>query len=101
MFSVRADTSRVADLVQDLYLKELKAYKPTPTKASDAEGQVQTFSAPKVPESPEEGDIARDLKAYQEQQVEVEGQAVEGEAVDTEAEWFESLEAEEEDAGSH
>lgn len=94
MFSVQANLSRVADLVQDLYLKELKAYKPTPTKASDAEGQVQTFSAPKAPQPPEEGDIARDLKVYEEQEVEVEGQAVEGQTVDAEQEWFESLEEE-------
>ncbi|KAL8829091.1 MAG: hypothetical protein Q9191_002216 [Dirinaria sp. TL-2023a] len=69
-----------ADLVQDLYLKELKAYKPPPTKASDAEGHVLKFSVPKPPQSPEEGDLAQDLKAYEQQQVEVEGQAAAGEA---------------------
>ncbi|KAI4136077.1 MAG: hypothetical protein LQ347_000127 [Umbilicaria vellea] len=88
---------RQADLVQDLYLRELKAYKPTPTKASDAEGHVQKFSAPKAPRSPEEGDIANDLKAYEAQQVEIEGQAVAGEAGVAEEDWFE----EEEEGEAH
>ncbi|KFY07521.1 hypothetical protein V492_07064, partial [Pseudogymnoascus sp. VKM F-4246] len=44
---------RQADLVQELYLKELKAYKPPQTKASDAEGQVLKFNPPKTPTSPE------------------------------------------------
>lgn len=75
--------------MQDLYLKELKGYKPTPIKASDAEGHVLKFSAPKAPRSPEEGDIANDLKDYEEQQVEIEGQAVAGEAGAMEEDWFE------------
>ncbi|KAK9416838.1 putative ATP synthase subunit H [Seiridium unicorne] len=66
--------SRRADFVQELYLKELKAYKPTPVKDSDAVGQVQTFSAPKAPKSPEETDLASSLKEYESMAVEVEGQ---------------------------
>ncbi|KAI9830405.1 MAG: hypothetical protein M1826_004828 [Phylliscum demangeonii] len=66
---------RQADLVQELYLQELRRYRPPPLKASDAEGHVQKFTVPKPPRSPEEGDIASELKAYEEQQVEVEGQA--------------------------
>ncbi|KAI0016411.1 ATP synthase complex subunit H-domain-containing protein [Xylariomycetidae sp. FL0641] len=65
--------SRRADFVQELYLKELKAYKPTPVKDSDAVGQVQTFSAPKAPKSPEEADLANSLKEYESMAVEVEG----------------------------
>ena len=75
--------------MQDLYLRELKAYKPTPIKASDADGHVMTFSAPKPPKSPEEGDIANDLKAYETQTVEVEGQAAQGEAAAVDEDWFE------------
>ncbi len=86
-----------ADLVQDLYLKELKSYKPPPVKSSDSEGHVQKFSPPKAPQSPEEGDIANDLKAYESQQVEVEGQAPGGEASATEEDWFE----EEEEGEAH
>ncbi|KAI4722778.1 hypothetical protein E4T48_00843 [Aureobasidium sp. EXF-10727] len=71
---------RQADLVQDLYLRELKAYKPPTVKASDSEGQVQKFSLPQAPASPEEADIASQLSAYETQEVEVEGQAEAGAA---------------------
>ena len=76
-------------MVQDLYLRELKNYKPTPLKASDADAHVQKFRMPKAPPSPEESDIAKDLKAYEEQQVEVEGQAASGEKEEEEWDWFE------------
>ncbi|KAI0398572.1 ATP synthase complex subunit H-domain-containing protein [Xylariaceae sp. FL0594] len=65
--------SRRADFVQELYLKELKAYKPTPVKDSDSVGHVQTFSLPKAPKSPEETDLANSLKEYENMAVEVEG----------------------------
>ncbi|EME41674.1 hypothetical protein DOTSEDRAFT_26812 [Dothistroma septosporum NZE10] len=64
---------RQADLVQDMYLKELKAYKPQPLKANDAEGHVQKFAVPKAPQSPEEADLQNDLSAYEQQTPEVEG----------------------------
>ena len=83
------DGSSPADLVQDMYIRELKNYKPPPVKPSDSEGHVQKFSPPKVPQSPEEGDIANELKAYENQQVEIEGQATGGEAAATEVDWFE------------
>ncbi|KAL2261613.1 hypothetical protein VTK26DRAFT_3788 [Humicola hyalothermophila] len=66
--------SRRADFVQELYLKELKAYKPTPIKESDSVGQVATFTLPKTPKSPEEADLASSLKEYETMAVEVEGQ---------------------------
>ncbi|KAH7368994.1 ATP synthase H chain [Plectosphaerella cucumerina] len=66
--------SRRADFVQELYLKELKAYKPAAIKDSDAEGQVQTFTVPKTPASPEEADLASSLQEYENMAVEVEGQ---------------------------
>ncbi|KAJ4297263.1 ATP synthase F0 subcomplex subunit H atp14 [Collariella sp. IMI 366227] len=66
--------SRRADFVQELYLKELKAYKPTPIKESDSVGQVATFNVPKTPKSPEEADLASSLKEYESMAVEVEGQ---------------------------
>ncbi|KAK1813143.1 ATP synthase F0 subcomplex subunit H atp14 [Friedmanniomyces endolithicus] len=78
----------------DMYLKELKAYKTPPVKANDAEGQVQKFSLPKPPTSPEEADIANDLKAYEDQVPEVEGQAVAGSAGAPEEDWFEDPEDE-------
>ena len=86
-----------ADLVQDLYLKELKNYKPAALSPNDADAHVHKFAMPKAPESPEESDIAQDLKSYEEQPVEVEGQAEQGQVVD-EGNWFEEDEPEEEHA---
>lgn len=64
-------------------------------KSSDSEGHVQKFSPPKAPQSPEESDIANDLKEYENQQVEVEGQAAGGEASAAEEDWFDDDEEEE------
>ena len=72
--SANRPSCHTADFVQELYLKELKAYKPTPVKDSDAVGQVATFSLPKTPKSPEESDLASSLKEYESMAVEVEGQ---------------------------
>ena len=90
-----------ADLVQDMYLKELKAYKAPAVKASDAEGHVQKFTLPKAPASPEEADIASELKAYESQVPEVEGQSGEAGAAPVEQDWFEEPVAEEEGHASH
>ncbi|KAH7139376.1 mitochondrial F1F0 ATP synthase-like protein subunit Atp14 [Dendryphion nanum] len=91
---------RQADLVQELYLRELKAYKPTPVKPTDAEGHVQTFAIPKAPASPEEADIANELKDYETQQVELEGSSTEDGAAPVEEDWFEE-EVEEAPAAHH
>ena len=77
-----------ADFVQDLYIRELKAYKIPAVKANDSEGHVQKFSAPAAPKSPEETDIANELKAYEASTVDIEGQA-EGGAAAQEVDWFE------------
>lgn len=92
-----ADFRSEGDFVQDLYLRELKNYKPPLVKASDSEGHVQTFSPPKAPQSPEESDIANDLKEYETQQVELEGQASGEEGAATEVDWFEEAFADEEE----
>ncbi|KAE8452323.1 hypothetical protein EG329_001023 [Mollisiaceae sp. DMI_Dod_QoI] len=89
---------RQADLVQDLYLKELKAYKAPAVKVTDSEGHVQKWSAPKPPKSPEEADIANELKAYEASTVDIEGQA-EGGVAEKEPDWFE--EEPEEEAAHH
>ncbi|KAL5412976.1 hypothetical protein PMIN06_003763 [Paraphaeosphaeria minitans] len=91
---------RQADLVQDLYLRELKNYKVPQVKASDAEGHVQKFVLPKAPPSPEESDLANDLKAYEMQQVELEGSSSESGEAPVEEDWFEE-EAEEAPAAAH
>lgn len=92
-----------ADFVQELYLRELKAYKPTPVKDSDAVGQVQTFSAPKAPKSPEEADLASSLKEYEDAVVEVEGNEGATSATSTPAaieDWLVEEEEEEEGAAA-
>jgi F-type H+-transporting ATPase subunit h len=67
----------------------LKAYKVPAVKANDSEGHVQHFTAPKTPKSPEEADIANQLKAYEASTVDIEGQAEGGAASSNEFEWFE------------
>ncbi|KAK6383648.1 ATP synthase F0 subcomplex subunit H atp14 [Exophiala oligosperma] len=91
------------DLIQDMYLKELKAYKPLPQKASDAEGHVQKFTPPKTPKSPEETNLASEMQDYETQAVEIEGQAPAGEAEEGgEEDFFEDIEKiDEEDAAHH
>jgi F-type H+-transporting ATPase subunit h len=89
MSTITDPIGTAADLVQDLYLRELKNYKVPQVKASDAEGQVKKFSVPKAPTSPEETDIANDLKTYETQSVEVEGAAGEDDAVLPQEDWFE------------
>ena len=81
-----------------MYLKELRAYKPAPVKPTDAEGQVQKFTIPKAPQSPEEADLANDLKAYEDQVPEVEGQTTGSEAAPVEQDWFEEPEEDEDEA---
>ena len=76
----------IADFVQELYLKELKAYKPAPVKDSDAAGQVFTFSTPKAPKSPEETDLATSLKEYETMAVDVDGQEATTDAAEPVAE---------------
>ncbi|KAI1814700.1 ATP synthase complex subunit H [Poronia punctata] len=95
--------SRRADFVQELYLKELKAYKPTPIKDSDSVGNVQTFSPPKAPKSPEEADLANSLKEYESMAVEVEGNegAAAGSAPAVVEDWLEDEEDDEPAAAAH
>ena len=84
-----------------MYLNELRKFKPTPIKATDAEGHVLRFVAPRPPPSPEENyQMATDLKAYEEQAVEVEGQVVDGTgttAVAVDEDWFEDDEVDDGD----
>ncbi|KAH8717294.1 hypothetical protein HC256_001983 [Beauveria bassiana] len=89
---------RRADFVQELYLKELKAYKMPPVKESDSVGQVQTFAEPKTPKSPEEADLASSLQEYESMAVEIEGQDAAQQASGIPAALPDWLEAEEEDA---
>ncbi|RPB20201.1 hypothetical protein L211DRAFT_841868 [Terfezia boudieri ATCC MYA-4762] len=82
---------RQADIVQDIYIRELKACKPAPIKLSDAEGQVKQWKAPAPPSIPTEGTqgLANELAAYEAQEVEVESATAEGGAIIAEQDWFE------------
>lgn len=82
-----------------MYLKELKAYKPQPVKPGDADAHVHKFKAPQPPPSPEEANLQNDLKAYEDQVPEVEGQSGSEGAAPVEQDWFE--EEEEEDEHAH
>ena len=88
-----------ADLIQDMYLKELRAYKPPPQKASDSEGHVQKFTPPAAPKSPEETNLASEMKDYEDQEVEIEGTASPGET-QAEEDFFEDIDAEDELEGA-
>jgi len=94
-----ASVSR-ADLIQDMYLKELRAYKPPPLKASDSEGHVQKFTPPAAPKSPEETNLASEMKEYEDSVVEVEGAAPAGET-QPEEDFFEDIDAEDEETAHH
>lgn len=82
-----------------MYLRELKNYKPTPVKAGDEKGHVQEFKLPQAPKSPEEANLQDELKDYEQQIPEVEGQQASGESSAAEQDWFE--EPEDDDEGEH
>src|SRR5690349_4039247 len=72
------DNAVEIDLVQDLYLKEIKGYKAPARTLADAEGSVKPWAVPKAPAAPAvEG--AADLAAYKSEPVEVETQQEGGE----------------------
>ncbi|KAL7923969.1 ATP synthase complex subunit H domain-containing protein [Trichoderma austrokoningii] len=93
--------SRRADFVQELYLKELKAYKIPAVKEADSEGQVQVFAMPKTPASPEEANLADSLKTYESMAVEIEGQDASAQSATGVAQLPDWLEAEEEEEPHH
>lgn len=82
-----------------MYIREIKNYKPTPVKAGDEKGHVQEFKLPQAPKSPEEADLQNDLKSYEEQVPEVEGQQGGEGSSGVEEDWFE--EEPEEEEGAH
>ncbi|KAL0061580.1 hypothetical protein AAF712_011607 [Marasmius tenuissimus] len=53
------------DLVQDLYLREIKAYKPAPVAKDAHVGLVKQYSAPAAPKAPSlSADLSSDLSTY-------------------------------------
>jgi F-type H+-transporting ATPase subunit h len=91
-----------ADIVQDLYLRELRAYKQPAAKPTDAEGHVQKFTMPKPPKSPEETSLANQMQEYESSAVEIEGQASAGETEEPQGDYFEDLKVlDEEEPAAH
>ncbi|KAG2182176.1 hypothetical protein INT43_007103, partial [Umbelopsis isabellina] len=58
------------DVIQDLYIKELKGYKPAPVAQGSEEGQVKDLKLPAAPEAPKiSDDLSAELAAYDEEPV--------------------------------
>ncbi|QLQ82136.1 hypothetical protein HG537_0G03910 [Torulaspora globosa] len=88
------------NVVQDLYLRELKNVKLNPITAKDAEGNVKQWVDPAKPKKPElEGQGADALKAYSEETVETKTGVVEEDSV-VEEDWL-VLDDVEEDSHGH
>ncbi|KAJ1930718.1 hypothetical protein IWQ60_000002 [Tieghemiomyces parasiticus] len=59
----RVSAPAMKDLAQDVYLKNLRNFKPSPQKAEV--DQVKEFTPPKAPQSPKfDQDLAAELSAY-------------------------------------
>ncbi|RDB17560.1 hypothetical protein Hypma_001001 [Hypsizygus marmoreus] len=53
------------DLIQDLYLREIKAYKPAPAAKDAHVGVVKSYTLPPTPKAPAiPTDLAAELSAY-------------------------------------
>ncbi|KAL0952783.1 hypothetical protein HGRIS_007008 [Hohenbuehelia grisea] len=53
------------DLVQDLYIRELRSYKPAPLAKDAHVGNVKQYSLPPAPKAPAlPSDLASELSAY-------------------------------------
>ncbi|CAI4046708.1 F1F0 ATP synthase subunit h SKDI_12G3280 [Saccharomyces kudriavzevii IFO 1802] len=99
-------TTRISyNVIQDLYLRELKETKLVPSTLQDAEGNVKPWNPPKKPTLPElelQGPDA--LKAYTEQNVEtahVAKESAEGESEPIEEDWLVLDDVEESKDGTH
>ncbi|KAF9122089.1 hypothetical protein BGW39_010043 [Mortierella sp. 14UC] len=95
LMAVRSFTAPSAplmqDILKDLYIKELKGYKPAPdAKGADASSQVKEFKAPTAPAAPAV-DAAADLAAWEAANVEI-ADAVSEDAVEEDEEEEEEVE---------
>ena len=91
----------LADAIQEMYLNQLRNYKVPPVKSGDSEGHVSKFKPPPAPKGPEDTDLAKDMKAYEDQVVEIEGQAATGEQTESEGDYFEDLKQFDEEPAHH
>lgn len=80
-------TPRRNNLVSDLYLSNIKGFKPTPLSEKDVASSVKAFQFPAKPTLPTE-EISSDLlKEYESSEVETVG-ASSTEAAPVEEDWF-------------
>ncbi|EGV64636.1 ATP synthase F0 subcomplex subunit H atp14 [Yamadazyma tenuis] len=80
-------TPRRSNLVSDLYISNIKAFKPTPSSAKDIDSAVKAFQLPAKPTLPSE-EISSDLlKDYEASEVETVVAAPAG-AEPVEEDWF-------------
>ncbi|CDR42377.1 CYFA0S09e02300g1_1 [Cyberlindnera fabianii] len=89
--SVRAFSAMPArkNIIQDLYIKELKAFKPTPISAKDAEGATRPWKKPVAPAAPGlEVDAASELASYESADVEVAAPSKNTAGEQVSEEWF-------------
>lgn len=78
--------SRRCNLVSDLYIQNIKEFKPSPISAKDAEEAVKPFKLPAKPSVPESEISADGVSAYESAEVETQS-APKGEAAPAE-DWF-------------
>ncbi|WVQ84058.1 hypothetical protein IAT38_006203 [Cryptococcus sp. DSM 104549] len=73
------------DLVQDLYVNQLKSYKPAAKSADAHVGAVRNFSAPKAPAAPSlPTDLASELSKFDAEEPVIGGSAPKAAAATTE-----------------
>lgn len=76
-------------MISDLYVKELKAFKPTPLSAADAEGSTKKWAAPISPKTPEVEGSTEELASYDSAEVFTQSETVsEDGAPAVEEDWF-------------
>lgn len=64
------------DPIQELYLREIRNYKPTPPSADEAESQTKSWSHPRPPKVPDTSSATPDeIQAYASEQVSVNARA--------------------------
>ncbi|AET38604.1 F1F0 ATP synthase subunit h Ecym_3095 [Eremothecium cymbalariae DBVPG len=89
------------DLVQDLYLKELRNTKVASMTSQDAQGSVKPWVLPSKPSAPEFGlsGAVDELNAYEAQEVETVGEQEAAETTEAaEGDWLVLEEVEEKDS---
>ncbi|CUS22580.1 LAQU0S06e01266g1_1 [Lachancea quebecensis] len=84
-----ASTRVRSNVIQDLYLREIKSVKLQPVSAKDAEGSVKAWTAPQAPKAPElEAQGPEALKAYAQEDVHVTKTEAEFAAESEEQDWL-------------